>query len=552
LRRIAASDRKITIRGRLGVKRFWFVFVLVTALAAAARGESGKQCAALAHLKLDHASVTAADLVASGALPIPAGSQPQSAAIYQQAPAFCRVKLVSRPTTDSDIKIEVWLPAAKWNGKYRGVGNGGFAGEIYYTEMAAAVGQGYAVAGTNTGHAASGNDAAWALGHPEKVADFGWRGIHEMTVKAKVIIEAFYGSATSHSYFSACSDGGREALMEAQRFPNDYDGILAGAPANYWTNLVSNAVLNAQATTLDPASYIPASKLPAITAAVNAACDKNDGVKDGVLNDPPQCHFEPASMLCHSSDETACLTQLQVAALKQLYGGARGKDGKLLFPGYLPGAEDGPGGWGPWITGNAPGKSLMFAFGAGYYANMVYGDPNWDYRTFELDRDLAAAQQKTAQALNSVDPNLKPFAARGGKLIVYHGWNDPAISALNTVNYYQSVAAAVGGEEEKKFVRLYMVPGMQHCNGGPGADSFDQFGLGPRGDAQHDAFTALEDWVEKGAAPSSIVAAKYVDGDRKQGIKFTRPLCAYPEIARYKGSGDTNDAASFACAEAKQ
>jgi feruloyl esterase len=466
---------------------------------------------------------------------------------YKDVPAFCRVAAEVSPTADSAIKLEVWLPASGWNGKYQGQGNGGFAGMIGYPALGAAIKRGYATAGTDTGHA--GGDAAWALGHPEKVIDFGYRAIHEMTLKAKAIIEAFYGDHAQRSYFASCSDGGREALMEARRFPQDYDGILAGAPANFWTHLLAGTMWVVQATTLDQASYIPAGKLPAIGAAVLAACDALDGVTDGILNDPRQCHFDPATLLCKGADSDSCLTAPQLTALQKIYAGPRDSAGHQLFPGYLPGAEEGPGGWTPWITGSGPGHSLLFFFGTQYFTDMVYEQAGWDYKTFNVDQATKLADSKTAQALNATDPHLELFRARGGKLIMYHGWGDAAIPAPNTIDYYNSVVATMGRRKADSFLRLYMAPGMQHCGGGPGPNSFGQGANYPPYDPEHNIYTALEQWVEKGAAPSKIIATKYVsDVNPAQGVKMTRPLCPYPEVAKYRGTGDTNDAANFVCA----
>jgi feruloyl esterase len=472
---------------------------------------------------------------------------PGTPASYKDLPAFCRVVAEASPTADSAIKLEVWMPANGWNGKYQGQGNGGFAGMIGYPALGAAIKRGYAAAGTDTGH--SGGEAAWALGHPEKVIDFGYRGIHEMTLKAKAIIDAFYGGHPQHSYFASCSDGGREALMEAQRFPEDYDGILAGAPANFWTHLLVGAVWVTQATTLDQASYIPASKLPAIGAAVLAACDAQDGVADGTLNDPRQCHFDPATLLCKGADSNSCLTAPQVAALKKIYAGPHDSAGHHLFPGYVPGAEEGPGGWAAWITGPGPGHSLLFSFGIQFFSDMVYEQADWDYRTFNVDQATKLADAKTGRALDATDPNLKPFRARGGRLILYHGWGDAAIPAPNTIDYYNSVVATMGRRNTDSFLRLFMVPGMQHCGGGPGPNSFGQGANSPPYDPEHNIYTALEHWVEKGVAPSKITATKYVnDSNPAQGVKMTRPLCPYPQVAKYKGAGDTNDAANFVCA----
>jgi hypothetical protein len=513
---------------------------------------AGQSCEQLAQLALPDTKITSAQVVAAGAFTPPVSLAPWLAGdpnSYKQLPAFCRVLAEAHPTSDSNIKIEVWLPSSGWNGRFRGQGNGGFAGEIDYRSLAVAVLQGYASAATDTGHAASGTDASWAIGHPEKIVDFAYRAIHEMTTVGKAAAKAFYGDLPQRAYFSNCSNGGRQALMESQRYPDDYDGIIAGAPANYWTHLLGSALYNAQATTLDPASYIPTSKIPAIAKAVNAACDAKDGVTDGVLNDPRQCHFDPASVLCKAGDADSCLTAPQVATLKKLYEGSHDSKSQQIFPGYFPGAEDGPGGWGTWITGAAPGKSLIFAFGVGFFSNMLYEKSDWDYKKANIDEAVAAADQKFSNVLNATDTNLKPFESRGGKLIIYHGWDDPAISAQNSIDYYQAVIGKMGQKDADSFLRLYMVPGMQHCTGGPGPDVFGQFSFSPVHDSQHDIYLALEQWVERGAAPSSVITSKLNGMGPGAKVIETRPLCPYPQSAKYKGPGDTNDAANFVCSE---
>jgi len=537
---------KATLRYTLGLSFFLFV--------ASAIALSEGSCEKLTVTKIAGATITLAQTVAAGTfvappLPFPV---PDQTAFYKGLPAFCRVVAEAKPTADSDIKIEVWMPVSGWNGKLQGVGNGGFAGLIDDMQLGIAMSKGYAATATDTGHAGSPIDATWALGHPEKVIDFGHRGIHEMTRVAIEAVHAFYGKAAQRSYFAGCSDGGREALMEAQRYPADYDGILAGAPANYWTALLSTAATDTQALTLDPASFIPPAKIPTISAAVLAACDELDGVRDGILNDPRQCHFDPSTIQCKpDQDQETCLTPPQAAALKKIYAGPHDAQGHEVFPGFLPGAEDGQGGWGLWITGPAPAKSLMAAFGIGYFSNMVYEKSDWDYKTFTLQAGLKLAEEKTASALNAINADLKPFKARGGKLILYHGWDDPAIPAINTVNYYDSVIAKMGQSDADSFVRLYMAPGMQHCGNGPGPDSFGQVGKSSGDDPQHSVDAALEQWVEKGAAPSTIIATKNAAED-KQHATMTRSLCAYPQDAKYKGSGDTNDAANFVCAAEKK
>ncbi|OLB84689.1 MAG: feruloyl esterase [Acidobacteria bacterium 13_2_20CM_2_57_6] len=516
-------------------------------------------CEDLEQLELLGARILSAQTVAAGAFTPPSNTNSRATGdptFYKMLPTFCRLVAEATPSADSSIKIEVWMPASDakdggWNGKLQGRGNGGFAGEIAYQQLGTGVSQGYAMAGTDTGHSGTAVEASWALGHPEKVVDFGYRGIHEMTLVAKAAVKAYYGKDAQHSYFWGCSNGGRQALMEAQRFPEDYDGILAGAPANFWTHLLTKALADAQATTLDPASYIPPGKLPAIARAVNAACDAQDGVSDGIVNDPKKCHFDPAALLCKEGDSLKCLTAAQVTALKKLYEGPNDAKGRKIFPGYVPGAEEGPGGWETWITGPEPQKSLLFAFSDGYFSNFVYGKADWNYKDANVDQAMKTADEKTAKILNATERNLKAFKARGGKLILYHGWNDAAISALNTINYYDSVLSKMGARESEAFARLYMVPGMQHCSGGPGADSFGQGGADAK-DAQHNVETALEQWVEKGIAPNAIVATKYQGRDASTGVKMTRPLCPYPQIARYKGTGDTNDAGNFVCtAESK-
>jgi Tannase and feruloyl esterase len=512
---------------------------------------SNDSCERLAKSELPNASITSAKSVAAGAFvgPPQVFSGGDLSAFYKKLPAFCRIVAKATPTADSNITVEVWMPLAGWNGKLQGLGNGGFAGLIDYMELGAAITKGYAATATDAGHTGSPIDAGWALGHPEKVIDFGHRGIHEMTRVAKLAVQQFYGSGAKRSYFAGCSDGGREALMEAQRYPEDYDGILAGAPASYWTGLLSTSVVDTQALTTTPSSFIPQTKIPNIASAVIAACDKLDGVADGILNDPRQCHFDPASIECKAGEENdKCLTAPQVTALKKIYAGLQNAEGHTIFPGYLPGAEVGGGGWGLWITGPAPAKSLMAFFGIGYYSNMVYEKTDWSYKSFAMDGGIQTAKEKTGAALDAVNPDLGPFRSRGGKLILYHGWNDPAIPAMNTINYFEEVVAKLGRENTDAFTRLYMVPGMQHCGGGPGADSFGTSGSWPAKDPQHNIRLALEMWVEKGTAPGTIIASKTSDGDSQGSATMTRPLCTYPQAVKYKGNGDTNSAESFVCA----
>jgi len=479
----------------------------------------------------------------AGAFAPPAGS-PEP---FKGLPAFCRVQGVIAPSADSHIEFEVWLPASGWNGKYLGVGNGGFAGSINYTGLAA-VGHGYVVSSTDTGHKGTAIDGEWALGHFDKIVDFGNRAIHETAGTSKAVVQALYGENPQHSYFSGCSNGGRQALVEAQRYPADYDGILAGAPANDITHLIAGFAWNEQALASGPGAYIPAKKMQALEAATVAACDALDGVKDGVIDDPTRCRFDPSVLACKGADSDTCLTDPQIAALKKIYAGPKNSKGEQLFPGDQPGGEGGLGGWGTWITGLSQGKSLQSAFAQGFFADMAFQNASWDFRSFNFDRDFRTADDKMAPVMNGTNPDLKPFKNRGGKLIIYHGWSDAAISPVNAVNYYRSVAAKLGQRHTGDFVQLYMVPGMQHCYGGPGPNDF---GVNPAAsaDPQHSISTALERWVESGVAPDKIIAAKHkVDANPASEVVRTRPLCPYPQVARYKGSGSTDEAANFSCA----
>ena len=512
----------------------------LTSIAFTVAAAMAASCDSLATLALPGTTINTAQTMPAGSFTPPAG-QP-----INNLPAFCRVTGVLKPSSDSNIQFEVWMPATGWNGKFQGMGNGGFAGAINFSGLGLALAHGYATASTDTGHQAGGTDGAWALGHREKLIDFGYRAIHEMTEKGKAITRAFYGEQPRHSYFGSCSNGGRQALMEAQRYPADYDGIIAGAPANNFTHLLTGVVWNAQATLSDPSSYIPANKIPAIESAALAACDANDGVKDGVIDDPSRCNFDPAVLLCSGPESNTCLTQPQIAALKKIYSGPRNSKGEQFFPGYSVGGETGFNGWQGWISGAAPGKSIQLAFGNQFFQNMVYENPVWDFRTFDIDHAPKVADDKVAGILNATDPDLKRFQKRGGKLIVYHGWSDAAISPSNAINYYQSVVSKMGAKDAAGFVRLYMVPGMQHCSGGPGPNVFGQSNVA-EGDAQHNISKALENWVEQGTAPNEIVAMKYKGDTPAGGVLRTRPLCTYPLVAQWKGTGSSDDAANFAC-----
>jgi Tannase and feruloyl esterase len=501
------------------------IFLTASIFLFAACAMSATPCDNLSKLSLPQTAITMAASVTPGAFaPPPSFSlrlQPGDIA-YKDLPAFCRVRATMRPTNDSEIKIEVWLPPAEvWNGKFMAVGNGGQAGEIYYHKMGLPLTLGYAVASTDTGHEGKGDDGTYALGHPEKVIDFGYRAVHEMVMKSKAIVAEYYSRTTKYSYWNGCSTGGRQGIEDLQRYPADFDGVIAGAPAIN-PRSAAQVMWVAQAVHKDEASFIPASKFPVIQKAVLNACDASDGVKDGVLENPTRCKFDPNAILCKGADGPDCLTSAQVETARKIYSPAvNPRTKERIFPGFEPGSEKG---WGFAASAQPPQLTLTGL------RNRVFKDPNWDYKTFNFDSDVALLDRES-QAVNAMEPNLRPFFSHGGKLLQYHGWNDNLIAPENSVNYYNSVADTLGGASKvNDSYRLFMVPGMAHCRGGDGTDRFD-------------VISAMEQWVEKGKAPDSIIAKRYA-GDQ---VDRTRPLCPYPQVAVYQGSGSTDDAASFAC-----
>jgi feruloyl esterase len=432
--------------------------------------------------------------------------------------AHCRIAAVLTPRADSRIEMEVWMPD-DWNGKFLALGNGGWAGSISFSAMATGLAAGYAVASNDTGH--TGGSAAFAVGHRDKVVDFAWRAMHEMTVIAKAVIETFYERPPGLSYYQGCSTGGRQGMMAAQMFPADFDAIIAGAPVN--NQLTLNATqLDAMVRFLEnPELTLSRGKVELVHSAVLAACEVNDGIEDGFLNDPLACGFEPKSLQCESRrDTTGCLTRDEVGSVERVYAGVFSESGRLLYPGHAKGFELG---WRIPAPGSEP---TALQTDATRY--LVYEDPSWDWREFDLERDLALVLD-TAGYIEALDTDLGEFKARGGKILFYHGWNDPGPSPLNTIDYYNDVLATMGPDQDD-WMRLFLVPGMGHCSGGIGPDRADYLG-------------AIEDWVEDGVAPARITASRVREGE----VEMTRPLCPYPEVASWDGTGDPNDAASFGC-----
>ncbi|MBV9745149.1 MAG: tannase/feruloyl esterase family alpha/beta hydrolase [Acidobacteriia bacterium] len=493
----------------------------VVLLAAIPTLHAGANCEGLRSIALEHATFTSAQTVAAGQFTPPTPAGPAAGTAFRTLPAFCQVAATLRPVADSEIRIEVWMPLTGWNGRLQSVGNGAWAGSIGYPALAAAVAAGYAGASTDTGH--NGNNPQFVVGHPAKLDDFAWRSIHEMTLAAKAITTSFYGAGPQRSYFNGCSTGGRQALTEAQRFPNDYDGIVAGAAANYVTRLQGAQVWTAQAAHRTDASYIPPEKFPLLHKAALEACDALDGVKDGVIEDPTRCHFDPGVLTCKDSDGPACLTAAQVETARKIYAGPTNpRTGERIFPGLEPGSELG---WTS-LTGPKP-----MALAEETYQYLVFHDPKWSFLNFDPAADFTTAEKTVGATMNAIDPNLKPLFAHGGKLLMYHGWADPGIAPRNSVNYYSSVEDAMGGSAQANdSIRLFMVPGMGHCRGGDGTDTFDPV-------------IALDQWVTKGNAPSRLEASHLTKGFTDK----TRPLCPYPQIAQYTGAGSTNDAANFRC-----
>jgi feruloyl esterase len=502
-------------------------FVIAGTLAAAMNAftvTAAQSCESLASLKLQNTTITMAQVVPAEGFSRPSIGTSAAEQGFSNTVAFCRVAATLTPSSDSDIKVEVWLPTSGWNGKFQAVGNGGLAGVIPYPALAAGVTAGYASAGTDTGHVADvAEGAAFALGHPEKMIDHGYRAIHEMTVKAKAIVGAYYGGAPTSSFFNACSTGGRQGLAEAQRYPADFDGIVAGASS--WNQMRLHAARIALNLTVNknPDSVIPPSKYPMIHDAVLNACDALDGVKDGVLEDPTRCHFDVAKLSCQGTDKADCLTKGQVESARAMTSEIKDPStGAVLYEGHLwPGSELG---WAR-IGGPEPSAEALTAM-----KNIVLKNPGWDYHRMLMSADVDRAAHEDRGPMYAGDPNLRPFIDRGGKLLMYHGWSDPQVTPQNSLMYYESAVKAVGKDRAATSIALFMVPGMNHCQGGPGTDTFDKM-------------AAIEQWVLSGKAPNSIPAFHNTDGKPDR----TRPLCAYPKVAVYKGTGSTDEAANFMC-----
>jgi feruloyl esterase len=494
------------------------------AMAAAPSAPMGPAvaCESLARTALPNARITGATAVPAGPFASPgAGAQVRPL----QVPAFCRVQVKLTPSSDSDINSELWLPTTGWNGKFMMVGNGAWAGNVGFAAMVAPLARGYAVASTDTGHVGGAGD--FARGHPEKWIDYGYRAVHETTVKGKAISAAFFGAAPRLSYWNGCSTGGKQGLKAVQAYPDDFDGVIAGAPANNWSRLQTRSLWMSQinmpregVVVLDGPDY------DLLNRSALAECDRRDGVADNEIADPRACRFKPSDLLCRDGAVPGqCLTAAQVEVADKIYSGPRNpRTGELIYPGPSIGSEKG---W-PAVA-NKP-----WALGVDQYRYYAFNDVNWDFRGLDLDRDLPRMLQVDAGVNDATDPDISAFRTHGGKLIHYHGWSDPLISTDGSINYYEQVAALQGGlAQTGDFYRLFLVPNMGHCNGGY---TFDWIGL-------------LESWVEQGQAPDLVLGQRVSQAaPGAAAAPATRPICAYPAVMHYKGPGSTEAPESYSCA----
>jgi feruloyl esterase len=502
--------------------KYALALLLPIPVALAAMGASGAgaaaSCESLAQTNLPNAKITAAQSVPAGNFTVPGTRQNLG-----NLPAFCRVALTGTPSPQSDITIEVWLPS-NWNGKFQAVGNGGWAGSISYPAMARALRAGYATTSTDTGHV--GGTGEFAL-NQEKLIDYSWRSEHEMTLKAKALVQAHYGRGPQYSYWNGCSSGGRQGLKEAALYPNEYDAMVIGDPANLRAERNTWQMMVAVEPYKNPAASLSEAKVRLINQKVRDACDAQDGVRDGLLENPKTCRFDPAVLACQGGDAATCLTAPELASVRRILNPGRTASGTAYQPGLELGSEIGtyPGrtvGWSALTdTEGEPAPTDNFRYA-------VYKDARWDFRTFRQDEALAAAQKANAIETAQV-ADLAAFMRRG-KILFYHGWADPSVAPQATIDYYNGVRALSPSAAES--TRLFMVPGMGHCNGGEGVT--DQF----------DAVAALDAWVTTDRAPQRIEATNIVQGQ----VRRSRPLCPYPQVARYDGTGSTDDTANFTCA----
>lgn len=515
-------------------------------------------CAKLVKLTLDQVEIASAKTYPAGALvdgaviPDPLSQGPGTP--VAGLPAFCRVIGHIHPEAGSDIKFETWMPSANWDGRLNGAGNGGFAGSIYYPDLAAAVNGGQSGVSTDTGHTGIGIDASWAKGHPERIRDYGWRAVHLSAVAAKELIVAFYGRNPDHSYFMSCSNGGRQALMEASRFPDDYDGVLAGAPAADYTNLIMSMINTVQAQ-LPPGATIRSEQASLLKSEVLKQCDALDGQIDGLVSDPRVCKLDVTKLACGVSNSKECFAPAQLVALKKIYAGPHDSSGRRVAPGYPPSGAEVGNGWNVWIFSGALMRSLHTFFPDAVLKDFV-PHPFADTASFNFDTDPVRLRSEFGRNVN-VPPGMQQFFDRGGKLILWHGWADAAIPPEATLEFRQAILRA-SGPQAKNSMRLFMVPGLQHCVGGTGPVVFGQVSPPPP-DAvpERNIAAALQAWVEKGRVPDSVVGRKGMTMAENMGAmlqsqampstRSERLICAYPAKAMLRPGADPEQASSYSC-----
>lgn len=496
---------------------------LAPAAATAVGGDDGQRCAGLSGHAVGGARIASAKFIEAGTKLAPLN--------IPSASSFCQVRASISPAPTSKIEIEIWLPT-RWNHKLLGLGGSGFSGGLVLAGLTfpKPVSEGFVTMATDAGHEVT-EPPLWALRQPERIIDYGYRANHLGALVAKALAARYYGERAKRAYFDGCSNGGRDALMLAQRFPKDYDGIIAGAPASNLVALMANfANYRSLIEKLPPDSLTP--KIPLLHEAALRACDALDGLKDGLIDNADSCHFDPAVLSCKpGQDSKSCLSAAEVATIRTLYQGSRTSDGRLVHAGQEPGSEYL---WTDWWT---KPKSTGGEFAPYFFGYLVYDNPNWTMASFNLDRDWAAAHKKLSGVLDATDTDLRPFVRGGGKLLIYQGWDDQAVGPDNTIAYYTAASRKLGAQEGN--IRLFMVPGMGHCFDGNGFTSAD-------------FLAAMDHWVESGIGPQRIVAEKPVNymlsllGVPAKPL-MTRPLCAWPKAARYTGKGSVKDENSFVC-----
>jgi Tannase and feruloyl esterase len=507
-------------------------------------------CQELADLKLPDTEIKSAELVAAGAFIAPDKVK------HPGLPVFCRVVASVKAAPDSDIGVEVWLPEDQWKGVFHGNGNGGYGGSLRsgYAGMEAGLLRGYASATTDMGTApATALNGDPLIGHPQKWKDWGLLSTHVMTVAGKAIAKAFYGQDARHSYYTGCSTGGQQGLIEAQYYPDDYDGILVGAPVINRTWGHAAVLWDYLAANLRPGHKLTDTKLALLNNAVVSACGgKGNGLStDPFVSDPLACKFNPATLTCRGADSDTCLTHAEVQTAKSFYSGPENRAGHATYYGWLPGSEV-PGLFGWRFLETPPNGEPAFD---GLF-KWVFG-ADWDWRKFDFDRDMPEVDARLGPVLNeATDGDISRFRARGGKLVIYQGWADTLVAPGQTLAFYNGLGREIGGTAKvRNFARLFMAPGVMHCGGGPGPSAFNSANGGarkpPSNTPRYDMFAAMTHWVEDGVAPAEVIATKYVDNTPAKGIAMQRPLCAYPQRGWYRGAGDTNDARNFVCSVKK-